>query len=150
MRTSIIAAIAAFVASATVAAAPSNVYASWPATDFGEGCSPGGCIASFNISAWDGYVQGMPAFDVVCHPVYIQSGWRECEPVGEQAAGSVVEAIWTEASQREYIRISVAHILTEGEKSTNASGWVEFASGTTDFEILVTSVFTLLPGTTSE
>ncbi|KAI1500733.1 hypothetical protein F5X99DRAFT_229904 [Biscogniauxia marginata] len=145
MKTSIITAIPALVASAAVTAAPTaEVYATWPATNFREGCSPGGCISSFNISAPAGYVKGMPAFNVACHPIYIQSGWLECDPVGEQAAGSVVEALWTNTSQRELINISVAHIFIEGEKRTNASGFAEFTSGTTEFSLPVTSIIAVL------
>ncbi|KAI0010217.1 hypothetical protein F4779DRAFT_578577 [Xylariaceae sp. FL0662B] len=120
--------------------ARNKTLAVWPVTEFSEGCSPGGCISSFDIKAPAGYVAGAPAFNVQCHPIYIQKGWVECDAVGEQPANSYVESMWSEASERELIKISVAHIWTEGEARYNASGFVETKSGVASFELPVTQI----------
>ncbi|KAL7626515.1 hypothetical protein AAE478_003287 [Parahypoxylon ruwenzoriense] len=132
------------VASALVASVAAETYATWPATGFTESCSPGGCIGHFNINAPAGYVQGAPAFDVRCNPIYIQRGWLKCDPTGDETAGSEVNAMWVEASTREQIKISVAHIWYQGEARYNASGIQEFASGETTFDIPVTQLTAVL------
>ncbi|KAH9887423.1 hypothetical protein F4778DRAFT_426075 [Xylariomycetidae sp. FL2044] len=118
-----------------------QTLASWPATNFVEGCSPGGCIASFNISAPAGYVEGAPAFDVTCHPIYIQQGWLDCDVVSGGDGDSVVQSMWTGASEFELIKISVAHLFSSSSSGTryNASGSVEFPGGTTSFDVPVTN-----------
>ncbi|CAJ2509745.1 Uu.00g056450.m01.CDS01 [Anthostomella pinea] len=133
---------------ATIAAFPHTTRnaALGSATNFIEGCSPGGCIASFNITAPAGYVAGAPAYNVVCHPIYIQQGWLTCDAVGEQAAGSTVQSMWTGASERELIKISVAHLFVDGETGAakNASGFAEIEAGTTAFDVPVTSLTAVL------
>ncbi|KAI1384773.1 uncharacterized protein F4822DRAFT_373041 [Hypoxylon trugodes] len=138
MLASVITVVAALAASAT--ALPKQVYASWPATNFDEGCSPGGCIASFNISAPADYVKGAPAFNVSCHPIYIQQGWVECDVVGENQNGAFVRSMWSEATVREQIKISVSHVWNQGETRFNASGSIEIPSTSTSFGVPVTSL----------
>ncbi|OTB01360.1 hypothetical protein M426DRAFT_14522 [Hypoxylon sp. CI-4A] len=121
-----------------------ETFATWTATDFQEGCSPGGCASSFNISAPEGYVKNAPAFDVVCHPVYIQQGWVDCDAQDKMAAGSYVASMWTGAADREQIKISVEHIWFEGEARYNATGAAEFAAGTAEFQIPVTNMSAVL------
>lgn len=131
-------------ANSAVAARQEEPLAYWPASNFQEGCSPGGCIAGFNLTALAGYVSGAPAFNVFCHPIYIQQGWIDCDPVGEQAAGSSVQSMWTDASERELIKLSVAHLWREGEASYNASGSVEIEATETSFEVPVLGVVGIL------
>ena len=153
MLTSVFTVLSAIVA--TTAALPNPVitardpqpYAEWLATNFVEGCSPGGCIASFNISAPAGYLPKAPAFNVSCHPIYIQQGWLTCDTVGEAGPNptSYVQSMWTDASQRELIKISVAHIWTdERGQRTNASGSVEIVPGTIGFDVPVTLISAVL------
>ncbi|KAI2613232.1 hypothetical protein GGR54DRAFT_329631 [Hypoxylon sp. NC1633] len=143
MFTSVIAVISAFAASAAAlpgAVGVRDAPATWTATGFEEGCSPGGCIASFNISAPAGYITGAPAFNVECHPIYIQQGWITCDANDAEATGSSVSSMWTDASERELIKISVSHIWTSGEVRYNASGFDEFAAGTQTFQVPVSSI----------
>ncbi|KAI1406087.1 hypothetical protein F4819DRAFT_285606 [Hypoxylon fuscum] len=140
----VVSALAASVAALPTAVQSREVYATWKATNFQEGCSPGGCIASFNITAPAGYVKDAPAFNVACHPIYIQQGWLECDTIGEAAAGSSVESMWTGAEERENIKISVSHIWSQGEARYNASGNVEFPATTTSFEVPVTLITAVL------
>ncbi|KAK7956698.1 uncharacterized protein PG986_005920 [Apiospora aurea] len=109
--------------SSLIAAARDTPYAEWPAAHFAESCSPGGCFASFNISAPAGYVAGAPAFDVICHPVYARQDWRDCDNSGgveEAATGSSrVQSMKTDASRRGLVRISVAHIWAMGAGSSS-------------------------------
>ncbi|KAI1376856.1 hypothetical protein F4677DRAFT_418260 [Hypoxylon crocopeplum] len=140
----VVAALAASAAALPGAVNARETYATWTATNFEEGCSPGGCIASFNISAPAGYVEGAPAFNVACHPIYIQRGWVECDAISELAAGSSVASLWNDASERELIKISVSHAWLQGEARYNASGSDEFAAGTTTFQVPVTSITAVL------
>ncbi|KAI0835686.1 hypothetical protein F5Y06DRAFT_124343 [Hypoxylon sp. FL0890] len=139
-----VAALAASAAASPVAVEARETFATWPATNWVEGCSPGGCRGNFNISAPAGYVKGAPAFNVHCHSTYIQGGWTECDAIGDQAAGSYVESLWPEASKRELIKISVSHMWTQGEATYNASGSVEFESGVSTFEVPVTLLSAVL------
>ncbi|KAK8090667.1 hypothetical protein PG994_000172 [Apiospora phragmitis] len=101
--------------------------------------------ASFNISAPAGYIAAAPAFDVVCHPIYIQQGWLDCDNVGAGQANSRVQSMWTDASESELIKISVAHIWTdEGGKRTNATGFAEIEAGTVAFNVPVTMLSAVL------
>ncbi|RYP25046.1 hypothetical protein DL767_008515 [Monosporascus sp. MG133] len=108
----------------------------WPATDFREACSPGGCISSFELTAPEGYYGNAPGFNVHCHPIFIQQQWTDCDPVGEQKVGSRVQAMWTEASEREHLKISVSHAWTEEPTTAyNASGAIEVGPGVSSFEV---------------
>ncbi|KAI4859307.1 hypothetical protein F4820DRAFT_174281 [Hypoxylon rubiginosum] len=140
----VVSALAASAAALPGAVGGRDVYAKWPAFNFQEGCSPGGCIASFNISAPAGYVAGAPAFNVACHPIYIQQGWLVCDTISEATAGSSVESMWTGAEDRDNIKISVSHLWYQGETRYNASGNIEFAPGTTAFDIPVTLLSAVL------
>ncbi|RYO95143.1 hypothetical protein DL764_007745 [Monosporascus ibericus] len=91
----------------------------WPATHFREACSPGGCISSFELTAPEGYHGNAPGFNVHCHP----------------KVGSRVQAIWTEASEREHLNISVSHTWTEPTTAYNASGAIEVGPGVSSFEV---------------
>ncbi|KAI1413662.1 hypothetical protein F5Y13DRAFT_189097 [Hypoxylon sp. FL1857] len=139
-----VAALAATAAATPAAVEARETYATWPAINWHEGCSPGGCRGQFNISAPAGYVQGAPAFNVHCYTTYIQQGWTQCVAIGDQAAGSYVESVWPMASQRELINIGVSHIWTEGEARYNASGSVEFESTATTFDVPVTLLSAVL------
>ncbi|KAK8051483.1 hypothetical protein PG993_002868 [Apiospora rasikravindrae] len=120
-------------------------YAEWPASHFAESCSPGGCFASFNISAPAGYVAGAPAFDVVCHPIYIQQDWLDCDNTRTGQANSRVQSMWTDVSQRGLVKISVAHIWTrESGQRNNASGFAEIDAGKSMFSIPVTMLSAVL------
>ncbi|KAI2623952.1 hypothetical protein GGS26DRAFT_215333 [Hypomontagnella submonticulosa] len=147
MLASVITVVSALAASAAAlpgAISARETYANWPATNFQEGCSPGGCIASFNISAPADYVKGAPAFNVACHPIYIQQGWIECDAVSELADRSYVQSMWTDGSDRPLIKISVSHVWYQGEVRYNASGAVEFPATTTAFQVPVTSITAVL------
>ncbi|KAI1144295.1 hypothetical protein F5Y05DRAFT_407692 [Hypoxylon sp. FL0543] len=135
-----VAALAASAAAIPTTAEARGTQATWTATNWGEGCSPGGCRGHFNINAPAGYVKDAPAFNVLCHSTYIQGGWTKCEAIGEQAASSYVESLWPEASQREHIKIAVSHIWTQGEAKMNASGSAEFESGSTTFAVPVAEI----------
>ncbi|KAK8105807.1 uncharacterized protein PG998_003720 [Apiospora kogelbergensis] len=144
---STIAVTAAALPSSAITAQESRPFAEWPATNFIEGCSPGGCVAAFNISAPAGYITAAPAFNVACHPIYIQQGWLNCDVVGEPGPNptSHVQSMWTEASQRELIKISVAHVWTDGRgQRTNATGSVEVVPGTVGFDVPVTLITAVL------
>ncbi|KAI0138588.1 hypothetical protein F4776DRAFT_662959 [Hypoxylon sp. NC0597] len=140
----LVAALAASAVAAPAAVEARETYATWPATNWQEGCSPGGCRGTYDISAPAGYVSNAPAFNVHCHSTYIQEGWTKCDAVGEQAEGSYVESMWTDASERELIKISVSHIWYQGEARYNASGSVEFQSGVTTFDVPVTQLTAVL------
>ncbi|OTA60733.1 hypothetical protein K449DRAFT_435132 [Hypoxylon sp. EC38] len=147
MLASVFTFVAALAASATAAPAAveaRETYATWPATNWQEGCSPGGCRGTYDISAPAGYVDGAPAFNVHCHSTYIQEGWTQCDPVEPQTDNSYVASMWTGASEREFIKISVAHIWYQGEARYNASGSVEFKSGVTTFDVPVTQITAVL------
>ncbi|KAK8080042.1 hypothetical protein PG997_007860 [Apiospora hydei] len=135
--------------SSLTAAARDTPYAEWLATHFAESCSPGGCFASFNISAPAGYVAGAPAFDVICHLVYARQDWRDCDNSGVQGAagGSRVQSMKTDASRRGLVRISVAHIWTsleDGRQRDNASGFAEVDAGWSVFSVPVTMLSAVL------
>ncbi|KAI0181138.1 hypothetical protein GGR52DRAFT_20628 [Hypoxylon sp. FL1284] len=130
--------LAASVAAWPAALGGREVLGNWHMLNFQEACSPGGCVATFNISAPTGYVEGAPAFNVSCHPIYIQRGWMDCDNLASAANGSMVQSMWTGATDRDDIKISVSHLWLEGSAMWNTSGNIEFAPGITSFNIPVT------------
>ncbi|RYO77966.1 hypothetical protein DL766_007208 [Monosporascus sp. MC13-8B] len=112
----------------------------WPATDFREACTPGGCMSSFELTAPEGYYGNAPGFNVHCHSVSIPQPWTDCDPVGEQKVGSTVQAMWTEVSEREH-KIFVSHTWTEEPTAAyNASGAIEVGPGASSFEVPILSI----------
>ncbi|TPX17807.1 uncharacterized protein E0L32_002908 [Thyridium curvatum] len=150
MHFSAITALTALVASA--AAAPSSndarqaqpIGVNWPVVGFTEGCSPGGCIANYQVSAPAGYLKGAPGFNVTCSPIYIQKGWVDCVPNGDGSAsaadGSLVQAVWYGAENRDDILVTVAHIWTQGIQRTNATAWKAIQPPQSDFDVPVMQI----------
>ncbi|KAI1264557.1 hypothetical protein F5Y18DRAFT_427686 [Xylariaceae sp. FL1019] len=113
-------------------------------SNFQEGCSPGGCLATFNLTAAADEASGMPAFDVFCHPVYIQQGFIDCDAVTPYAAGQRVAAWWPDASVRENIKLVFEHIYPgQGDFQYNATGSIEFVGdgAASDFSAHITNLF---------
>ncbi|KAI1323168.1 hypothetical protein F5Y16DRAFT_351602 [Xylariaceae sp. FL0255] len=113
------------------------------ARNFEEGCSPGGCEASFNLTANADSATGMPGFDVVCHPIYIQQGFVTCDAVTPLKDKEIVASWWTEASVEENIKLVFEHIwlAPDGNNKYNASGSVEFpGSGVENFTVHITNL----------
>ena len=125
-----------------------NADFSWEVTEFTPGCSSAVCGLRFDASAEQGYVEGAPAFKVLCGPPYGR-GWTECRPteggneggddVGTQDSGegangkeeSKVQALWVtedHGSSAPY-KIMISHVWSDGQAGAqfNATG-----SGSTD------------------
>ncbi|KAI0150593.1 hypothetical protein GGR57DRAFT_472023 [Xylariaceae sp. FL1272] len=123
-------------------AAVIDVY--FDGSNFQEGCSPGGCIATFNLSTTADEASGMPAFNVFCHPVYIQQGFIDCDPVTPYVEGQRVAAWWPDASVRENIKLVFEHIYPgQGNFQYNATGSIEFVGdgAASDFSAHITDLF---------
>ena len=143
----VLAATAASTASIPRRASEPPSLADWSVTNFNHGCSPGGCIAAYNLSAPADYVAGAPGFAVFCTPVYIQNGWKECEPasaVADGPAGSRVEAIWEMGEDQALIYVKAAHIWYEGETRYNATADTAIEPATTAFVLPVHSLSAVL------
>ena len=70
--------------------------ATWSATNFRWGSSPGGTIGGYNLTAPDNYIPGAPGFNVYCTSIAYQRGWLSCvTPEGTFPAPQRVEVIWT-------------------------------------------------------
>ncbi|KAI1342928.1 hypothetical protein F5Y15DRAFT_412600 [Xylariaceae sp. FL0016] len=115
--------------------------------NFQEGCSPGGCEASFNLSSAADEASGMPAFNVVCHPIYGQKNYVNCIPNVPLQDGETVAAWWYDAADRDDIGLQVSHIWSTDPansntaSSLNATGSVEFpAADVTNFSVHVTKL----------
>ncbi|KAI1103762.1 hypothetical protein F4804DRAFT_332939 [Jackrogersella minutella] len=133
LASSVFTLVAAFAASA-VAVQPRTTYATWPAKNFKEACSPGDCNSDFDVSAPAGYYKGAPAFTAHCHLTNKQ-GWTDCE-----ASGTKVQASWNAAGQGQQVKVSVAHLWTEAGANYNATGSAEFAASETTFQLPVNQV----------
>ena len=121
------------------------VLAEWSVANFNHGCSPGGCIATYNLTAPAGYVSGAPGFSVFCTPVYLRDAWQECEPVVTDAPeGSRVEVIWEAGEERELIYVKAAHIWYQGLTRYNATADTAVEPTTTTFRLPVHSLTAVL------
>lgn len=118
---------------------PPLSLADWSVTNFDHGCSPGGCVATYNLSAPAGYVGGAPGFAVSCAPVYIQGGWRACEP-----ASSGVEAVWETGADQALIYVKAAHVWYQGETRYNATADTAVEPAATAFVLPVHSLSAVL------
>lgn len=115
----------------------------WPATDFVATCvEQDQCQASFGLSAPAGYVDGAPAFEVVCNPGLNQGAWVACEDVSAEGAaeGSSVHAQWSGADAQSSTNLALSHLYRQGEASYNASGLAATEVGATAFDIPVLTV----------
>ncbi|OBT65527.1 hypothetical protein VE03_05047 [Pseudogymnoascus sp. 23342-1-I1] len=98
--------------------------ATFKATDYTWGCSPGGCTSSFKLTAAAGYRAGAPGFNVKCSPIYIQKQWVPCRNAdgSKLPATSRVEAIWTQGPDNERQYLGVSHIYHRKDgKTVNAT-----------------------------
>ncbi|KAF6807417.1 hypothetical protein CMUS01_14131 [Colletotrichum musicola] len=86
--------------------------ATWQASGYQWGCSPGGCIASFSLVANESYASGAPGFNVVCNPVYIQENWVECHLPDDtpQPEESKVWAAWIYNADNSIDSLKAAHV----------------------------------------
>ncbi len=147
MFKSIIIAVSALAASVAAVPTPGDgtePLAFWPAVNVEQMCSPGGCSSSFNMTAPPSYVEGAPAFNVLCKQVSSPGDWVLCSRNGEQQAASNVYTLWQPPSTEKNTRLAFSHTWLEGKSRYNATGTVEFEPYTTEFEVPVTSVVGVL------
>ncbi|ROT42519.1 hypothetical protein SODALDRAFT_347481 [Sodiomyces alkalinus F11] len=104
----------------------------WHATDFTWGSSPGGTAGTLHLAAEEGYFEGAPGFNVVCHPIMVQRGWTPCRAPdnSELPRGNRVDIIWTSGPVQGRFYLGAAHIF----EIAKCGSWVN-ATARTDIEV---------------
>ncbi|KAI1324706.1 hypothetical protein F5Y16DRAFT_380133 [Xylariaceae sp. FL0255] len=130
-------------ASPTTARQISGISTYFNGSQWDEGCSPGGCVATFNLTASPDESFGMPGFNVSCAPI----GGRDfanCKAVSPLEAGESVASryIFLSDDEEETVKLYLEHIwlAPNGYYSYNASGSIALpAHGTTSFDAHITT-----------
>jgi hypothetical protein len=96
-------------------------------TDYLVGCSPGGCVNSYNVTTPQGYVAGAPAFNVSCVAILGRYDWHECTPNSPSQLNSTVASNYDAGSAYELTRLWVSHQFRDGSKMWNVTAYAEVA-----------------------
>ena len=111
-------------------------------TGFRNGCSPGGCIATFTASAADGYEPGAPGFSFLCQPIFGRTYWQPCQPTEGTTPqlGSAVSAIFLGGHEYQNDTFYLSHTFSNSGLNWNITAYVEGDRDAKSFTLPVISI----------
>jgi hypothetical protein len=111
------------------------------ATDRRIGCSPGGCLSSYNISATENYIPNVPGFSFRCFAVNGRQSFEECTALTPVELGA---SLWNKVVgiTMQTDLITVYHTFVRGGLRWNvtASGEVDHNASTFTVPVIDLSV----------